>query len=215
MGTRSRLGVIAFLMVCPCFVCPCFVLAIEPERIPPDLAQIRRIYVEPLGNTQASQQMRDMIITAIQNSKVFLITDDEDRADAKLRGSADDTIYTEDHITSDSIGVHTNTGGADASHNSMGGGVSSSHNIGAGVTDSESSHIQERRHEASASIRLVDGDGDVIWSTTQESAGGKFRGAMADVADKIARQLTDDTRKARRPVPSTGVKDTFANRPPQ
>ena len=65
-------------------------------------------------------------------------------------------------------------------------GSSSHQSAGAGITDSESSHIKERRHEASASIRLVDMNGDVIWSTTQESAGGKFRGAMADVADKIA-----------------------------
>ena len=45
-------------------------------------------------------------------------------------------------------------------------------------------------------MRLVNADGDVIWSTTQESNGGKFRGAMADVADKIARKLMDETRKA-------------------
>ena len=66
-----------------------------------------------------------------------------------------------------------------------------------GVSDSESSHSQERRHEATGSVRLVDKNGDVIWSTTQESAGGKFRSAMADVADKIVRQLADETRKMR------------------
>jgi hypothetical protein len=82
----------------------------------------------------------------------------------------------------------------------MGGGVSSHATIGSGINDSESSHIQERRHEASASIRLVNEEGDVIWSTTQESPGGKFRSAMADVADKIARQLSEDVRKARQPV---------------
>jgi len=46
-------------------------------------------------------------------------------------------------------------------------------------------------------VRLVNLDGDVIWSTTQESNGAKFRGAMADVADKIARKLIDETKKAR------------------
>ena len=43
----------------------------------------------------------------------------------------------------------------------------------------------------------MDNQGDVIWSTTQESGGGKFRGAMADVADKITRQLVGDVNKAR------------------
>jgi len=46
-------------------------------------------------------------------------------------------------------------------------------------------------------VRLVSKDGDVIWSTTQESNGGKFRSAMADVADKIVRQLADETRRMR------------------
>jgi hypothetical protein len=46
-------------------------------------------------------------------------------------------------------------------------------------------------------VRLVDKNGDVIWSTTQESSGGKFRSAMADVADKIVRQLSEETRRMR------------------
>ncbi len=41
-------------------------------------------------------------------------------------------------------------------------------------------------------MRLCNNVGDVIWSTTQESAGAKFRGASADVATKIARQLAID-----------------------
>ena len=63
--------------------------------------------------------------------------------------------------------------------------------------DGESSHIEERKHEASAAVRLVLKNGDVVWSTTQESLGAKFRGASADVADKIARQLAMDWRKAK------------------
>ena len=115
-----------------------------------------------------------------------------------LRGSSDDKIFTEEHNSSESIGLHANAGSGGLLAAARWAAGSSSHqNTGAGITDSETSHIQERRHEASASIRLVDADGDVIWSTTQESSGGKFRGAMADVADKIARQLVDDTRKAR------------------
>jgi hypothetical protein len=60
----------------------------------------------------------------------------------------------------------------------------------------------------------VDDDGDVLWSTTQESAGGKFRGAMADVADKIARQLAEDARKARHPPPVDSKPD-IANSSPK
>ena len=57
------------------------------------------------------------------------------------------------------------------------------------VGEQESTRIAERKHEATAAVRLVSKDGDVLWSTTQESLGAKFRGASADVADKITRQL--------------------------
>ena len=49
--------------------------------------------------------------------------------------------------------------------------------------------MKERKHEALATVRLVNKDGDVLWSTTQESNGAKFHGASADVAEKIAKQL--------------------------
>jgi hypothetical protein len=175
----------------------CFASGAEPDLVAPGLAQVKRIYIEPLGGGEGSGQMRDMIITALDNSKLFVITENKERADATLRGSADDKTFTEEHSSSDSIGIHSTSGSGTSQNNATGIGTSARKNSGAGITDSESSHSNERRHEASASIRLVDNNGDVIWSTTQESAGGKFRGAMADVADKIARQLVDDTRKAR------------------
>jgi hypothetical protein len=67
-----------------------------------------------------------------------------------------------------------------------------------GAGESESSRTAERRHEANAAVRLVTKDGDVIWSTTQESMGSKFRGASSDVADKITKRLTDDYERAKK-----------------
>lgn len=193
---RLRIIPAVLLMLVLCLAAPWFAGAIEPDGTP-NLARVKRIYVERLGGGSDSDQMRDMIITALQNSKLFLMTDNIDRADAVLRGSSDDKVFTDEHDSSESIGIHASSGGGTSVNNSSGIGTSSHRNAGAGVSDNESSHIKERRHEASASMRLVDSNGDVIWSTTQESAGGKFRGAMADVADKIARQLMEDTRKAR------------------
>jgi hypothetical protein len=181
---------------------------IEPESTA-NLARVRRIYVERLGGGSDSDQMRDMIIAALQNSKLFAITDNVERADATLRGSSDDKIFTDEHSSSESIGLHATSGGGSSANNATGIGTSSHQNNGAGITDSETSHIRERRHEASASLRLIDINGDVIWSTTQESAGGKFRGATADVADKVARQLADETRKARAAVRSCGDSPVF------
>ena len=48
-----------------------------------------------------------------------------------------------------------------------------------GVGENESTSTKERKHEALATVRLVNKDGDVMWSTTQESNGAKFRGAEA------------------------------------
>ncbi len=78
------------------------------QRLPTWLT-LQRIYVDQLGGGHTSDQMRDMIIAALQNSKLFAITENQDRADAVLRGSADDKVYTEDHQSSDSIGLHTNS----------------------------------------------------------------------------------------------------------
>jgi hypothetical protein len=178
-------------------VFPWLASSIEPMPIAPDLGLVRRIFIDQIGGGHTSDQMRDMIIAALQNSKLFVITENPDRADATLRGSADDKIYNDQHDSSESIGLHAASGTGSGTSSSMSGTTSSHQSNGIGITDSESSHSQERKHETSASIRLVNSDGDVIWSTTQESSGGKFRGAMADVADKITRQLTEDTRKAR------------------
>ncbi len=169
---------------------------IEPQS-PPQLSLVNRIFVDQLGGGHTSDQMRDMIIAALQNAGLFIITENQDRADATLRGSSDDKIYTEEHNLSESLGLHSSGGSGSGTSSSMSGTTSSHRAAGVGITDSENSHIEERRHETSASIHLIDANGDVIWSTTQESAGGKFRGAMADVADKIARELIADTLKAR------------------
>jgi len=170
--------------------------AVERKPPPCELGAVKRVYVEQLGGGQSSDQMRDMIISAMQKSALFTITENQDTADAIIRGSADDKTFTEDHNITESIGVHAGTGDGSSSNN-YSSGTSSKKSVSAGVTNNETSRIEERRHEASAALRMVNTDGDVIWSTTQESGGAKFRGAMADVADKITRQLTVDVRKAR------------------
>jgi altronate dehydratase len=63
-----------------------------------------------------------------------------------------------------------------------------------GIQDSKLS--TETVNDARLAVRLVAQDGDVIWSTTQESLGAKFKSASADVADKVAKQLVRDLDKA-------------------
>ncbi len=190
---------ILFLFAALVAGCASTLFAVQAKDDVTPLAAVKRIYVDQLGGGGQSDQLRDMIIAALQNSGLFIITENPDRADATLRGSADDKIFIENHSTEDSIGMHTAVAkGQSSSEGGIGRTSSSTHSsFGTGLTDSESSHIEERRHEADASVRLVDVNGDVIWSTTQESPGGKFRGAAADVADRVARNLVEAVQKAR------------------
>ena len=170
--------------------------AVESRPSEAALASVKRIYVDQLGGGKTSDQFRDMLIAAIQNSGLFTLTENQENADAVLKGSGDDLIFTEDHNSSDSIGVHADVASGSSS-TAMHDGVSSHSSNGIGVTDSENSKVTERHHEATGSVRLVSKDGDIIWSTTQQSNGGKFRSAMADVADKVMKELADETRKMR------------------
>lgn len=169
----------------------------ESANEPAGLAGVKRIYIDQLGGGRESDQMRDMIIASLQNSGLFIITENPDRADASLRGSSDDKIYKEEHHVTDSLGVHSNAGSGSSNSVKAAGSSSVRDYAGLGISESETSNIEERRHEAIASVRLVNEAGDVIWSTTQESTGGKFRGALADIADRIARRLVEDTKRAR------------------
>lgn len=173
------------------------------ESEPNSLLDIKKLYVDKLSGGETAVQMRDMIIASLLNSKLFALTENEERADTFLRGSSEDLVFTDEHQTSDSINAQL--------HGSAGGGAkdASYRSTGASVGQNESSKVYERKHEASAAVRLVNKDGDVIWSTTQESMGGKFRGSSADVAEKITRRLIDDVRKARSEAAASRKDGTF------
>jgi hypothetical protein len=137
--------------------------------------------------------MRDLIIASIHGARLYVVTENPERADAVLRGAAEDLIYTDQFASSDSVDLRSGVStGSRSSRTSSG-----ARSLSVGVGDKESTDIHERKHEALATVRLVNKDGDVIWSTTQESNGAKFRGASADVADKITRQLTSDLARVR------------------
>ena len=160
------------------------------------LPEIRRIYVSELTGAQADE-MRSLLISSLAATKLFLLTDNPDRADAIVKGAADDHAFIDTHDIQEGIGSRQNSGGYGSSSakssSRLGGGYG-----GLSISDSKSYHSRERKHEAYAALRLCNRDGDVIWSTTQESQGAKFRGASADVAAKVAKQLALDTERARR-----------------
>ncbi|MGB7761153.1 MAG: hypothetical protein WBL61_15070 [Bryobacteraceae bacterium] len=158
------------------------------------LLSVHRIFVDRLTGGDTAAQMRDILISTLAASKLFVLTEKEERADAVLRGAAEDLVFTETHQSSDGINAHMSLS------NRTGSGYNSSKgsSAGLGIGDNESDRSAERRHEALAAVRLVNKEGDVIWSTTQESLGARFHGASADVAEKIVSQLKDDFDRAGR-----------------
>jgi hypothetical protein len=173
-----------------------------PDDLTPQLLAIKRVFVDRLTGGETAAQLRDMIIGSLQNAKLFILTENQERADVILHGAAEDLIFTDAFQSSEGLNAHvgssSDSGSGTSSHYngaSSGFDTRSGRSASAGVGDNSSTNIKERRHEAMATVRLVNKDGDVIWSTTQESTGAKFRGASADVAEKITKQLVADYEK--------------------
>ena len=151
------------------------------------LLTVRRVFVDRLTGGETAAQMRDILMSSLQATKLFIITENQDRADVLLKGAAEDLVFSEVHGSSEGVNARMNAGTGKQ------GGTTRGAYGGVGVGESESEHSTERRHEAIAAVRLVNKDGDVIWATTQES-----RGASADVADKITMKLKEDFERAKK-----------------
>jgi hypothetical protein len=157
------------------------------------LLTLKRVYVDRLTGGETAAQMRDIIIGSLEQSKLFILTENQEKADAVLHGAAEDLVFTETHSSSDGVNAKLNVG---TSHGAS--GYRADQSGGLGIGENESDHSALRRHEALATVRLTNKEGDVIWSTTQESLGAKYHGASADVADKIAAKLKEDFERARK-----------------
>jgi hypothetical protein len=164
------------------------------EDLPPELPSLRRVFVDRLVGNESADRIRELLVASLHNSKLFVITEDVERADAILRGAADEQIFTEQFQSSDGVDMRAGIGAGTRSVKTTG---LSARSIAVGVGDNEAVNIHERKHEAMATVRLVSREGDVIWSTTQESEGGKFRGAGADVVEKVTKRLIEDMTKAK------------------
>jgi hypothetical protein len=166
------------------------------------LLTVKRVYVEQFGDDPISKQLQAMVINSLSESKRFIITENKDKADAILKGTGLEKTAQEFHAIGDSTSVATAAGGEHGSINGQisngTGSISGSSDGGfvarkLGTADSQAS--TETVNDARLAVRLVSIDGDVIWTTTKESHGAKYKGASADVADQIVKQLVHDLDK--------------------
>src|SRR5690348_15316745 len=126
------------------------------EEAQAQLAQVRRVYVDILTGGDSALQIRDLLMTSLQKSKLFVITEDEEKADAVLKGAAGDETFTDLFQSSDNINAHSQIGGGvNGSSRSSG-----SRYAGLSIGENETRRTEERKHEAIATVRLVSKDGD-------------------------------------------------------
>jgi curli biogenesis system outer membrane secretion channel CsgG len=156
----------------------------DSDTDPTALLKVRRIYVESFGDDVISRELQSMIVSSLAETKRFKVTENRERADAILKGVALEKSAQELHAYSEGTAA------------------------GRGAISDSSAHT-ETVSDAKLSVRLVNPDGDVIWTSTQESKGAKYKGSSADVADKCVKQLLRDVEKLEgtsTPVPaSAGV----------
>lgn len=164
------------------------------DDLPQDLPSIKRVYVDRLVGNESADQIRELIVASLHKSKLFVVTEDAERADAILKGAADEQIFIEQFQSSDGANMRTLIGAGTRSTGITG---LAARSLSMTAGDNEVVNIRERKHEALATVRLVGRAGDVIWSTTQESQGGKLRGAAADVAEKVTKRLVEDMANAK------------------
>jgi curli biogenesis system outer membrane secretion channel CsgG len=168
----------------------------------PSLRGVRRIYVDSFGEDAVSKELQSMIVSSLVATSRFKVTENRERADAVLKGAALEKTSQELHAYGESTSVGTAGGG---SHGDVNGtvvngtgtisGSSSGGFVARHMGTSDSSVNTETISETRIAIRLVGPDGDVIWTTTQESKGAKYKSASADVADKCVKQLLHDVEK--------------------
>lgn len=183
---------------------PCSDAASKPVSTPEtvELRGVKRIFVESFGDDVTSKEMQSMIVSSLVNTKRFTVTENRLRADAILKGVALEKTSHEVHA----YGEGTSVGAAAGAHSSNingsvyngNGSISGSSSGGFGAQSmgiNDSSLNTETVNEARVAVRLVNSDGDVIWTTTQESKGAKYKGATADVADMCVKQLLRDIAK--------------------
>ena len=155
------------------------------------LAGVHRLYVEELAG-EGAHAIRDLLVAAIHSRGLFVLVEDAASADAYVRGSAEDLIYTDYERYSSGINVR-----AAASSSQRESGESNYGSASFGVGDNEDTNRRERKHEALAAVRIVLNNGEVVWAAARESSGAKFRGAAADVAHGVAEDLEAAVANAR------------------
>jgi len=152
------------------------------------ILQVKRICFKDFGDDALGRQLKEMVIAKLFEAKRFSLTEKCVRDEFQLLGSV--TERNEHTSRSESEGV--GFGGVAGARVDVGTGAV------AGVTGNahESLSSSEVKQSAVVTLRIVDKDGEILWAISQESTGGKTKGAIGDAAERAIRQLLRDIERA-------------------
>lgn len=154
----------------------------------PALARVRTICVETFeGDPALTGTAKEIAIAGLFAAKKFTITERCDKADAVLKGAIMERSATRVRAEGEGAGFGVAAGGASTTAAAIGAAAGGSE---------EALYSKDTQLHASVAARLVDSDGTVMWAHTQESPGGKVRGAIVDAVERALRQLVKDIERA-------------------
>lgn len=134
----------------------------------PRLLQVKRVCVQNFGDDALGVQVREMVIAKLFESKRFSLTENCEKAEFALKG----TVIEK--------GEFSQRGEQE----------------GASGIGGERLYSTDQKKHATVTLRLVDKDGEILWASSQESTGGKTKGAIADAADRAVRKFLRDIERA-------------------
>src|SRR5208337_2010323 len=83
----------------------------DPALVARRLLSVKRIYVDSFGDDLISKQVQAMVMAALTESKRFVITENKERADAVLKGTAVEKTSQELHAYGEGTAVAAAAGG--------------------------------------------------------------------------------------------------------
>jgi hypothetical protein len=156
------------------------------------LTAIKRICVDKIAGEEAIvAAARELAIAGLFSAKRFTVTEKCDKADAILKGAVLERGEMRVRGEGEATDFGAAAGGASATRSS---GRAAFGAIAGG--SGESLYSAETRASASVVLRLVDPEGTVVSAYSQDSPGGKVKGAIADAIERAVKQLLREVEKA-------------------
>jgi hypothetical protein len=73
------------------------------EDLSGQLLTAKRVFIDRLTGGETAAQMRELLIASLHNSKLFILTENQDKADVIMHGAAEDLIFTDAFKSAESV----------------------------------------------------------------------------------------------------------------